>query len=228
MSRLAILVCAALLVALLAPVLHAQDAWYPIKADDGSPVANHRLPVELTTQLDALPGTVVVANPKGSISLYEFYDLNCPYCRQAAKELPSLVQEDSDLRLVLVPYPVLGIPSIQAGRIELAVAKLGTPETFYRFHQRVYESRGTVDARRALAVAKEIGLDSTAVLTTANDPTILDTLKSHAAFGNALNLAVTPSFVIQGVAILGYAGQQSMRSIIHSVAKCGLVVCAKQ
>jgi protein-disulfide isomerase len=212
-------------IGILAMPAAAQDAWYPIKGDDGSLIANHRLPVELSTQLDTISGTVTVGNPKGSIALYEFYDLNCPYCRLAAKDLPALVKAEPDLRLILVPYPVLGIPSIEAGRIELGVAKLESPAAFYEFHQEIYKSHGTIDARRALAEAKALGFDTHAILQVAINADTIDTLKAHAYLGNTLGLVATPSFVIQSVAILGYPGLRAIRDVVRSVAKCRLVVC---
>jgi len=66
-----------------------------------------------------------------------------------------MVEHDRNLRLVLVPFPVLGIPSIMAGRVELAVAKLGTPTQFYSFHRKIYSQRGTVDGQRALGTVAE-------------------------------------------------------------------------
>ncbi len=96
---------------------------------------------------------MVAANPQGDVTLVEFYDLNCPFCRRASAEIETMVKADPRLRLVLVPFPVLGIPSVLAGRVELAVAKSVPPEKFYEFHRAVYAGRGTIDGQRALAVA---------------------------------------------------------------------------
>ena len=208
-----------------APVLQAQQSWYPIVGDDGAPVANHRVPVELTSELDKLPGTVVVGNPRGTVTVHEFYDLNCPFCRKAAADMHDIIQREKELRLVLVPYPVLGIPSIQAGRIELAVAKTSPPETFYAFHRKIFQGRGVVDAQRAAMVAKDLGLDLKKLAEIVNDASITDTMKAHANLGNALGLAATPSFVVMDAAILGYPGKKALREIIRSAGRCGRVVC---
>lgn len=215
----------ALCVLLLAPSLRAQQSWYPITADDGSPVANHRVPVELTSELDELPGAVVVGNPRGTIIVHEFYDLNCPFCRVAAADIPAIIKQEKELKLVLVPYPVLGIPSIQAARIELAVAKLATPATFYEFHRKIYQGRGVVDDRRALTVARDLGLDLKKLADIANDDAIIETMKVHARLGNALGLVATPSFIVMDAAILGYPGKKALRNIIRSAGRCGRVVC---
>jgi protein-disulfide isomerase len=205
--------------------LRAQQSWYPIVGDDGARVANHRVPVELTNELDKLPGAVVVGNPRGTVTVHEFYDLNCPFCRKAAADMHAILQQEKELRLVLVPYPVLGMPSVQAGRIELAVAKTAPPATFYAFHRKIFQGRGVVDAQRAATVAKELGLDLKRLAEIVNDASIMETMKAHANLGNALGLAATPSFIVMDAAILGYPGKKALSQVIRSAGQCGRVVC---
>jgi protein-disulfide isomerase len=196
---------------------------YPLTNDDDSPLPNHT--VRLLGPIDRIPGVVVVANPTGKTTLYEFYDLNCPYCRAASVDISGMVQDDPNLRLVLVPFPVLGIPSIMAGRVELAVAKLGTPNQFYNFHRKIYAQRGTIDGDRALAVARGLGFDQKALLSAGNGEDITEIMKNHLSLGNSLGLAATPSFVIDGVALLGYPGRDRLQAIVHAANTCGKVVC---
>ena len=196
---------------------------YPLTNDDDSPLPNHT--VKLIGPIDQLAGVVVVANPTGKTSLYEFYDLNCPYCRAASIDISGMVQDDPNLRLVLVPFPVLGIPSIMAGRVELAVAKLGTPNQFYNFHRKIYAQRGTIDGDRALAVARGLGFDQKALLSTGNGDDITEIMKNHLSLGNSLGLLATPSFVIDGVALLGYPGRKPLQAIVHAADTCGKVMC---
>ena len=211
-------------------LLPAQDLWaqqfqYPIRGDDGALVANHRVSAELTHKLKELTGAVVAGNPRGSITLYEFYDLNCPYCRVASADIHEILSEEKRLRLVLVPYPVLGIPSIEAGRIELAVAKVASPETFYEFHRKIFAGRGVVDARRAATVVRDLNLDIAKLTKAVQDDSIIETMKAHARLGGELGLMATPGFVIGDVAIVGYPGKKTLRSIIQAVGRCRQVVC---
>jgi protein-disulfide isomerase len=94
---------------------------FPIKAGDGTAVANHALSAEQMAQVERLPGLVDATVAKGDVTIYQFYDLNCPYCRRAAADIGKLIAADSALRLVFVPYPVLSVQSIEASRVELAV-----------------------------------------------------------------------------------------------------------
>lgn len=196
---------------------------YPLVGDDGQRVANHA--VKLPGPIERLPGVVTVANPHGKTALIEFYDLNCPFCRIASVDIGDMVETDSDLKLVLVPYPVLGIASIQASRVELAVEKLGTPQQFYTFHRKVYAERGTTDGFRALAIAQSLGLDEHALAAIGDSDQTTGTMKKLVGLGNSLGLSATPSFILGGVAILGYPGRNTLQSLVDAVARCGRVAC---
>jgi protein-disulfide isomerase len=211
--------------AAISPEARAEDSWFTITGDDGSPVANHRVPNELTSEIERLSGIVVLGNREGEVTVFEFYDLNCPYCRKAAPEIADLLRADKDLKLVLVPFPVLSLASIQGSRVEIALAGLATPSQFYDFHRRVYARRGTVDGARALAVAKELGFDAKKLTQTANEDRVTDAMKAHVRLGNALGLEATPSFVVKGVAIVGYPGRKALETVVQSVHRCDNVVC---
>jgi protein-disulfide isomerase len=201
----------------------ASEQEFPLVGDEGQQLPNHT--VKLLGPIDRLPGVVAVGNPAGSETLAEFYDLNCPYCRRAASDIGALLERDPQLRLVLVPFPVLGIPSITAGRVELAVAKLGTPAQFYAFHRTVFTLRGPVDGNRALEVARGLGLDRKKLLALANNDEITRTMTNLVSLGNALGLEATPSFVAGKLAILGYPGPQALASIVSALGECGKAVC---
>jgi len=228
MLRLASLVVCLLAVTLLTPVARADEGWYSIKADDGSVVSNHRVPVEIESLIERLPGVVVVGNPNGAITLNEFYDLNCPYCRKASADIDKLLRTVKELRLVLVPFPVLGIPSIQGSKVELAVRQNASPLQFYEFHRKTMGVRGVMDGKRAFAIAQAMGLNDAKVAKAANDDDeIPDTMIAHVRLGNALGIRATPGFVIKGVAINGYPGPKALAGIIESVERCDKVVCPK-
>lgn len=209
----------------LAPLAaHADEGFYPIKADDGTVIANHRVTAELESQIEKLPGVVVTGNPRGKVTLNEFYDVNCPYCRKASADIDAMLRLNPELRLVLVPFPVLGIPSIQGTRVELAVARLA-PAKFYAFHRMLDTSRGVVDGSRALAAAQAIGLDVAKVTEVANEDALAQVMTAHVHLGDALAIQATPGFVIKGVAIVGYPGPKALAGIIESVRRCDSVIC---
>lgn len=216
---------------LAAPILllpfaaDAQRASYRILGTDGTPVMNHVVPVKTGEDIRKLPAAVSVGNPKGDVTIYEFYDLNCSYCRRAATDLRAMLAADKQLNLVLVPFPVLGIPSIQAGRVEFALAQLASPAQFAQFHQKMFSGRGVVAGERALAGAKEFGLDLQKLLALANAEEITEAMKAHVRLGDALKMQATPSLVVQDVAIVGYPGRDAMEKIVASVRQCRRASC---
>ena len=227
MPHLTRLLFSALLMLAVPAAARADVGEFPIMADDGTPIANHGVAAEVESAIEKLPGVVVAANPKGKVTLSEFYDMNCPYCRKASADIDELVRANSNLRLVLVPFPVLGIPSILAARVEYAVAKLATPQQFYKFHRLVYAGRGTIDDKRAFEAAKAIGLDLEKVREIASADSFGKDMTAHVRLGDALGIQATPGLVIKGVSIVGYPGKAALTKVIASVEKCGAVVCAK-
>jgi len=226
MSRLTRLLFAASLVFIVPLAGRAENpGFYPLKADDGDYIANHRVPADLESRIDKLPGVVIVGNPHGKVTLSEFYDVNCSFCREASADIEKLLHSQPELRLVLVPFPVFGVNSIQGTRVELAVARLTSPEKFYAFHRKLDSMRGVVDGNRALAAAKEIGLDPAKVLKVANEDKLAEVMTAHYRLGNSLAIMVTPGFVIKGIAILGYPGRKSLAQMIESVQRCDAPMC---
>jgi protein-disulfide isomerase len=231
MSKSIVLAAGIAVAALLAGHATAQQrdrsmatvAEIPLTGDDGQLVPNHA--VKLLGPIDKLPGVVTVGNPNGKTTLVEFYDLNCPYCRIASSDIADMVDLDRELKLVLVPFPVLGIPSISASRVELAVAKLATPQQFYAFHRKVYAQRGVTDGVRALEIARGLGLDMKALAEFGDGDEVTEMMKAHVRLGDSLGLAATPAFVIDGVAILGYPGRYRLQAIVDASDACGKIVC---
>jgi protein-disulfide isomerase len=217
-----------ILVAVLWPAaLAAQQfgpAEFPIKADDGVLMSNHRVTLEQAAQIERLAGAFVAGNPKGDVTLIQFYDLNCPFCREAAADVDALIRGDRALRMLFVPYPTLSVQSAEGGRIELALRELA-PQRFLEFRRKIYAGRGIIDGNRALAVTDGMGLNRNKVIEIANADRTTETLKAHATLGSALKMVATPSYVIQGVAILGHPGLEPLRQAVRSVRTCKAVVC---
>ncbi len=201
------------------------NAQFAIKDPDGGSIANFALSADMSARLAKLPGQVAVGNVQGDVTLTQFYDLNCPYCREAAADVDALVREDKKLKLVFVPYAVLSMPSVQGAMIEIGASKMLTPEKYLEFHRRIYASRGVIDGARVLAAAKDEGLDPQTLAKSSNTEATLNVLRENAKTGGDAGLAATPAYVIGGVAILGHPGLKSLQAVIHAMRACGKVVC---
>jgi protein-disulfide isomerase len=200
-------------------------AQFPIKAKDGKPIVNHAVTAAQMAKVAGLPGLVPVGKPKGDVTLYQFSDLNCPFCREASRDVHDLVRADRMLRLVYVPYPTLSAQSVEGARVELALREIATPQQFLEFHRRVYSGRGIIDGARALEAAREMGFDLQKVVEIANARHVTETMTRHARLGTELKLLATPSYVIQGVAVVGHPGLETLRGLVRSVRACKKAIC---
>src|ERR1041385_5690584 len=106
------------------------------------------------------PRQVVAGNPQGDVTFVEFFDYNCGYCKRAMSDMFDLIKEDPKLKVVLKEFPVLGPGSVEAARVAVAVRMQDKGgKKYMEFHQKLLGGRGQADKARALAVAKDIGLD---------------------------------------------------------------------
>jgi protein-disulfide isomerase len=201
------------------------EGWYPLKGDDGKPAANMRLPVELTGEIDQLPGVIWTGSASSAVTLYEFYDYNCPYCRVAASDLPKLMQRMPELRVGLVNNAILGLGSVQAAKVELALLRLQGPRAAHGFHRALFETRGAKDGPRALAVAERMGASRAPLESAADGSEISRMLSQQVRLAADLGLAATPSFVAGTVGVLGYPGPKALAGIVASLDRCGEVIC---
>ena len=201
-------------------------ARYPIKADDGDTIANFDLKPGFAARLDKLAGKVAVGNVNGDVTLMQFYDLNCPYCREAAADIDTLVRADKKLKLVFVPYAVLSVASVRGAMVEIAAAKQLTPEQYLDFHKRIYANRGTIDGAEGARGRQGYGPRSRRSWRASPTPRRRSNiLRDNATFGGEAGLAATPAYVIDGVAIVGHPGLKALQGVIRSVRACGKVVC---
>ncbi|MGU9980033.1 DsbA family protein [Phreatobacter sp. HK31-P] len=220
--RLAVL---AGLVPLTGP-LTAQEGWYPLKDDAGRGIQNFRVPVELQGEIMALDNAFTLGSADADVTLIEVYDSNCSFCRRAADDVKAMTAADADLAVSLINAPSLGLPSVQAARVEYAVKKLGGEAKVREFHARSMAVRGVFDGIRALELASDLGLDRKAVEEAADRPETGQTIVQAVRLANATNLAATPSWLIAGTAVIGWPGRAVMERIVASVRDCDKPVCS--
>jgi hypothetical protein len=211
---------------LYAGAARAMDGqWAPLTADDGAPLQNFRIPVELDPA--RAPGVLWKGAQSASIVLYEFFDYNCAYCRKAAREIDAIVASDADLRLGLVNNPILGLGSVLAAKVQQAILRLHGPNVAFDFHQRLFAHRGGADGVAALAIARAMKLDVSKIEESADSDTVRDVLSRQEKLAANLGLQMTPAFVVAGYGLLGWPGSKSTRGIIDSVKRCGEPHCGK-
>jgi protein-disulfide isomerase len=171
------------------------------------------------------PDQVTLGNPKGNVTFVEFFDYNCAYCKRALTDMLTLMKTDPNLKVVLKEFPVLGPSSVQAARVAVAVRMQDkTGKKYLEFHQKLLGGRGRADAARALAVAKEVGLDMGRLQKDMKSPEVEKTLKQDFGLAEALGLNGTPSYVIGVNVIVGAVGFDALKEQINT-ARCGKASC---
>ncbi len=168
---------------------------------------------------------MVLGNPKGDVTLVEFFDYNCGYCKKALADKVKLLESDKNLRIVLKEFPVLGQGSVEASQVANAARDLLKPEKVLEFHRTLLSSRGSVGRDRALDVVKEMGLDIAKISKDMTSPETGAAIQESVGLADALGLTGTPSYVLGDEVIVGAVGFDELKSRIEMVRKCGKSSC---
>ncbi len=180
---------------------------------------------ELAGALADSPRAIVVGNPKGDVTLVEFFDYNCGYCKKAMNDLDALMKSDPKLRVVLRDFPVLGPESVEASLAAVAAKNQIAGERYWEFHRKILETRGRIGKERVFTVAREMGADVARLQRDMDGPETRAAVEETMRFADALRLQGTPAFVVGKEVIFGAVGNEPLRRAIASVRKCGKATC---
>jgi len=171
------------------------------------------------------PRHVTVGNPQGDVTFVEFFDYNCGYCKRAMEDMMVLMKEDPKLKVVLKEFPVLGPGSLEAARVGVAVRMQDkTGKKYLDFHQKLLMGRGQADKARAMAAAKEAGLDMARIEKDLAGDEVKASLEEAFKLAEKLGLNGTPSYVIGDNVVVGAVGLAALREKVNS-ARCGKATC---
>ena len=171
------------------------------------------------------PRQVVLGDPNGKITFVEFFDYNCAYCKHAMSDMLTLLKNDPKLRVVLKEFPVLGPGSVEAAQVAVAVRMQDkSGKKYLEFHQKLLGGRGVADRAKALAVAKDVGLDMTQLQKDMQSAEVKATLEENFKLAEALGLNGTPSYVIGDQVVVGAVGLPTLKKDING-ARCGKDEC---
>lgn len=162
------------------------------------------------------PAAPVGVNANGDVTLVEFFDYNCPYCRKAAPMLDALEQADKGVRLVYKEFPILGPGSTFAAKAALASRKQGK---YLAFHNAMMAYAGSITESSALEVAVTVGLDVEQLKKDMADPAIEAALAQNFSLAEALRITGTPGFVAGKDIVRGLAGPDEMKQLIDRARK---------
>jgi protein-disulfide isomerase len=160
----------------------------------------------------------VGGNPKGDVTIVEFFDYRCPYCKQVEPALEALLREDGGIRIVYKEWPILGKDSVYAARIALAAKKQGK---YAAFHPAMMATKGQITEDIILSVAASVGVDVEKAKSEMNGADIDDIIKRNYGLAEALDMHGTPAWVIGDETIAGAIDIATMKEKIAAARKSG-------
>jgi protein-disulfide isomerase len=160
------------------------------------------------------PRQVTLGNGAGDVTLVEFFDYNCGYCKRALADLLELIKNDPKLKVVLKEYPILGPDSVEAARVAVAVRMQDAGARYLAFHRKLLENRGHNDKARALAAAEEAGFDMVRLERDMASEEVTTSLDESTRLGKALAINGTPGYVVGERVVIGALGEQVLKENI--------------
>ncbi|MEI6730230.1 MAG: DsbA family protein, partial [Pseudomonadota bacterium] len=151
--------------------------------------------VAMQGDLQNNPNSPVVGNPNGDVTVVEFFDYHCGYCKRLLPAVTQLLNEDKNLRFVFKELPILGEDSITATKVSLAV-NLVDKSKYFAFHNAVMKMTGNFTMDSLIAKAKEVGVDEVALKAAINSPEVEKEISHNKELAASLNITGTPAMVI--------------------------------
>ena len=160
------------------------------------------------------PADWVGGNPAGDITVVEFMDYRCGYCRKAYQEVEDLVSTDGKIRFVLKEFPILGDQSLLSSQFAIAVKMLYGDDAYKAAHDALITLRGDATDETLARLAQELGHDPAAVAEKMKAPEVMDIIKANHALADTMEINGTPTFVIDQTMVRGYVPLDGMRQIV--------------
>ena len=157
------------------------------------------------------PTSPVVGNKTGDVTIVEFFDYNCGYCKIAFQDIQTLIEEDKNLRVVLKELPILSESSAHGARYALAADKQGK---YWEFHQFMMKNGANGDDKQMESLAKEVGIDFKKLKKDAEGPEIRAVIEKNMALARDVGFTGTPGFVVGDTPMRGHYGIDAMRKAI--------------
>ena len=187
------------------------------RRDAAAQVAQTKAITDSAAQIFDAKVQVVLGNPDGKVTLVEFFDYNCTYCRHAEADVKKLIKSDPNVRVVLKQFPVLGPGSVEAAKVAVAL-QMTAPDKYAEFHDAMLAEPGQVNGEKALAVAQSVGVDPNVLKAKLNSDEVKQTITDSYDIAGKLNLTGTPSFVTHKEVIVGAVGYNTLKSKMDALA----------
>jgi protein-disulfide isomerase len=192
------------------------------KAQEEEAAAATAAITERAAEIFRSEGDFVAGNPEGSVTMVEFFDYNCGFCKRAMSDVLALLESDRDLRVVLKEWPILSEGSKFAARAAVASRRQGK---YWELHLALMETR-RVDEESTLEAARRIGLDVDRLKADMEHPEVTGVIDRNKRLAEALGIQGTPAFLIDNQLIAGAVGHDALaQAIAQTRADGGCSLC---
>lgn len=157
------------------------------------------------------PDSFVGGNPDGDVTLVEFFDYRCGYCKRFASVLGSITKQDPKLRVIYKEFPVLGEDSFRAAQAALAARNQGR---YLEFHRALLRAKGTLDDNAIMGIAQSVGLDTVRLRKDMENPGIRDILGNNRRLARALKIDGTPTLIVGDEIVRGAIPIEQVTALI--------------
>lgn len=159
----------------------------------------------------------VGGNPDGDLTIVEFIDYRCSYCRKAHAEVEELVRSDGNIRYVVKEFPILGEQSLLASRFAIAALQSVGPEAYAKINAGFYENfRGDVTPETLTSFAASLDLDGSAILSAMDSPEVSKVIEENHLLAQRMRISGTPTFVFGDQMLRGYAPLEHMQALVEA------------
>ncbi len=163
----------------------------------------------------------VGGNPDGDITIVEFMDYRCGYCKKAFPEVASLIAADGNIRYIVKEFPILGDASELASRFAIAVKQIGGDAAYKEAHDTLMEFRGEITSDSLGRLAASLNLVPAEVTIVMNSAEVSQIINDNRLLGQAMQITGTPTFVVQDQMLRGYVPQAQMAQIVEQIREKG-------
>ncbi|WP_187431606.1 hypothetical protein ROLI_022780 [Roseobacter fucihabitans] len=157
----------------------------------------------------------VGGNPDGDITIVEFMDYRCGYCKRAFGEVEKLLESDGNIRFIVKEFPILGEQSVLASRFVIAAKQVEGMQAYKSLHDALMSYNGDITLAALRRLSSTFELDTDAIEARMNDDTVTQEISQTRALAQQLRITGTPTFVVHDEMLRGYLPYDQMRAILE-------------
>lgn len=160
------------------------------------------------------PNSWIGGNPEGDITLVEFVDYRCGYCRKAHDDVAELLKQDGNIRLIIKEFPILGEASTVSSRFAIAVRQVAGDEAYHAASEALIRLKGNPTDAALERLAETLGLEADKVMARMDSPEVAEVISENRALGRRLRINGTPTFVLEDQMLRGYLPLANMQALV--------------